>query len=77
MGPVPAELFIRPDGLPMQFFMAASGAERQKVKRVVEAGGGVLLTNAGSEEGDYVIQLLVGRIGTGFWSVAASQHTNF
>ena len=69
MDPVPAELFIRPDGLPMQFFMAASGAERQKVKRVVEAGGGVLLTNAGNEEGDHVIQLLVGWLGTGFYSI--------
>eukprot|EP00092_Neocalanus_flemingeri_P049075 GFUD01056275.1.p1 GENE.GFUD01056275.1~~GFUD01056275.1.p1 ORF type:complete len:205 (+),score=54.47 GFUD01056275.1:19-633(+) len=53
------KLFVRPDELPMAFLMGPTGLERQQIKRLVEAGGGVILSQPTLEYRDHLIRLLV------------------
>eukprot|EP00090_Calanus_glacialis_P016457 TRINITY_DN25768_c0_g1_i1.p1 TRINITY_DN25768_c0_g1~~TRINITY_DN25768_c0_g1_i1.p1 ORF type:complete len:1107 (-),score=385.74 TRINITY_DN25768_c0_g1_i1:97-3417(-) len=53
------DLFIRADGQSMAFLMGPTGFERQQVKQLVEAGGGVILNQPTLAYRDYIIRLLV------------------
>ena len=53
------DLFVREDGQPMAFLMGPTGYERQEVKALVEAGGGVVLNQPTLQYRDFVIRLLV------------------
>jgi len=53
------DLFIRVDGQPMAFLMGPTGFERQQVKQLVEAGGGVILNQPTLAYRDFMIRLLV------------------
>jgi len=53
------DLFIREDGQPMAFLMGPTGYERQEVKALVEAGGGVLLSQPTLVYREFMIRLLV------------------
>ena len=58
------DLFTREDGQPMAFLMGPSGYERQKVKALVEAGGGVVLPTPTLVYREFIIRLLVRRVTT-------------
>ena len=51
--------FVREDGQPMAFLMGPTRYERQEVKVLVEAGGGVVLNQPTLQYRDFVIRLPV------------------
>ena len=58
------DLFTREDGQPMAFLMGPTGYERQEVKALVEAGGGVVLSTPTLVYREFMIRLLVSRVTT-------------